>query len=166
MSGGHQPKKSDYYYEGGGSLDDLNANLVNTWTRQLTPESEQSAQRARKLSSLPLDDISNKTKRRVFHGHYVLVKPTGLPQPKMIMTSLDVASNLLGLGCNHDDESTNATTSILESNHFLEYVSGNRTLQESWATPYALSIMGDRYTDNCPFATGDGYGVRTALCFV
>lgn len=34
---------------------------------------------------------------------------------------------------------------------------------KSWATPYALSIMGKRYTNNCPFGSGDGYGDGRAI---
>ena len=34
---------------------------------------------------------------------------------------------------------------------------------ETWATPYALSIMGKRYTNNCPYGTGDGYGDGRAI---
>jgi len=33
----------------------------------------------------------------------------------------------------------------------------------TWATPYALSIMGKRYTSNCPFGTGEGYGDGRAI---
>jgi serine/tyrosine/threonine adenylyltransferase len=33
----------------------------------------------------------------------------------------------------------------------------------AWATPYALSIMGTRYTSNCPYGTGDGYGDGRAM---
>jgi hypothetical protein len=31
------------------------------------------------------------------------------------------------------------------------------------ATPYALSIMGTPYTNNCPFGTGEGYGDGRAV---
>ncbi|KAH8059272.1 hypothetical protein JL721_9368 [Aureococcus anophagefferens] len=34
---------------------------------------------------------------------------------------------------------------------------------ESWATPYALSIMGEPQTRNCPFGTGNGYGDGRAV---
>ena len=34
---------------------------------------------------------------------------------------------------------------------------------QTWATPYALSIMGRRYTNNCPYGTGDGYGDGRAI---
>jgi len=34
---------------------------------------------------------------------------------------------------------------------------------ETWATPYALSIMGKRLSSNCPYGTGDGYGDGRAI---
>ena len=37
------------------------------------------------------------------------------------------------------------------------------TSLRSWATPYALSIMGQPYTDNCPFGNGNGYGDGRAI---
>lgn len=149
MSG--QLKNDSAYYEGG-SLDSLNSALVNSWVRQLTPESSESATRARNLSNLSDATDDNRNKRRVFHGHYVIVKPTGLRQPRLILYSPDVAENLLQL-----------KPEQIESEDFLKLVSGNLTLQESWATPYALSIMGERYTNNCPFGTGDGYGDGRAV---
>jgi len=33
----------------------------------------------------------------------------------------------------------------------------------TWATPYALSIMGKHMTSNCPYGTGEGYGDRRAM---
>jgi len=51
-----------------------------------------------------------------------------------------------------DDAGMNAEKSIEKTN-----------LIETWATPYALSIMGKRYTNNCPFGTGDGYGDGRAI---
>lgn len=139
-------------YPAGGPLDSLNSSLVNSWVRQLTSESEDNKQRSRKLSNLP-DNDTNKSKRRVFNGHYVLVTPTGLPHPKLVVYSRDVACNVLQLA-----PTAAAVSEIVESPDFLQFVSGNLTLQETWATPYALSIMGERYTNNCPFGTG-GKGV-------
>jgi uncharacterized protein YdiU (UPF0061 family) len=103
------------------------------------------------LSNLP-DTDDNRNKRRVFNGHYVLVQPTGLPNPRMVTYSKDVAKNVLKM-----------TKTQVESDDFLQFVSGNLTLQEAWATPYALAIMGERYTNNCPFGTGDGYGDGRAI---
>jgi len=36
-------------------------------------------------------------------------------------------------------------------------------LGDTWATPYALSIMGTPYTSNCPYKTGNGYGDGRAI---
>ena len=33
----------------------------------------------------------------------------------------------------------------------------------TWATPYALSIMGKRQDSNCPFGNGNGYGDGRAI---
>lgn len=33
----------------------------------------------------------------------------------------------------------------------------------SWATPYALSIMGNPQYQNCPFGNGNGYGDGRAI---
>jgi uncharacterized protein YdiU (UPF0061 family) len=74
------------------------------------------------------------------------------PAPRLIMCSEDVACRLLEL-----------TKDQVASDDFLQFVSGNLVLQETWATPYALSIMGERYTNNCPFGTGDGYGDGRAI---
>lgn len=129
----------------------INQALENSWVRTLTPEKDENLQRARKLSNLP-DTDDNRNKRRVFNGHFVRVSPTGLPNPRMVMYSKDVAKNLLKM-----------TRAQVESDDFLQLVSGNSTLQETWATPYALAIMGEQYTNNCPFGTGDGYGDGRAI---
>ena len=56
------------------------------------------------------------------------------------------------------------TKEQVESPEFVhQLVSGNLILGETWATPYALSIMGKRYTSNCPFGTGNGYGDGRAI---
>jgi len=62
------------------------------------------------------------------------------------------------------------------SEEFVRYFSGDVGVLEgygenqegaegvmTWATPYALSIMGKRYTSNCPFGTGEGYGDGRAI---
>ena len=53
-----------------------------------------------------------------------------------------------------------ATTSTTDGNG--EEMEGVNEI-ETWATPYALSIMGKRYTNNCPYGTGDGYGDGRAI---
>jgi uncharacterized protein YdiU (UPF0061 family) len=55
------------------------------------------------------------------------------------------------------------TKEQVESDDFVQWVSGNLVLEETWATPYALSIMGTRYTSNCPYQTGNGYGDGRAI---
>ena len=94
----------------------------------------------------------NQTKRPVLNGHYVLVRPTGLNQPHLLLTSESVAKEWLGL-----------TTAQVDSDDFVQWVSGNLHVGPSWATPYALSIMGTRYTHNCPFGDGTGYGDGRAI---
>ena len=129
--------------------------LDNSWPRDLSPETSENLEKSRKIERL-LPDDDNRSKRPVFNGHYVLVKPTGLKNPKRILVSDDVAYNLLNL-----------SPEEVESDDFVRFVSGNLVLDdgkaETWATPYALSIMGSRYTNNCPYGTGNGYGDGRAI---
>lgn len=129
----------------------VTARLENSWIAQLQPETEENLGKSRNQSGLDEND-TNQTKRPVFNGHYVPVRPTGLSNPRLVLWSKDVAINVLGLDNDH-----------VESGDFLNYVSGNEAIGESWATPYALSIMGTRYTNNCPYGTGDGYGDGRAV---
>jgi serine/tyrosine/threonine adenylyltransferase len=135
-----------------GLLKDVAQSLDNSWVRQLSPETEMNRLKSQSYESLSpkLDD--NRTKRPVYNGHYVLVKPTGIPNPRLVLYSKDVAENLLKL----TEEQSN-------SEDFVNFVSGNLVLGETWATPYALSIMGNRYYNNCPYGTGDGYGDGRAI---
>jgi uncharacterized protein YdiU (UPF0061 family) len=55
------------------------------------------------------------------------------------------------------------TPEQVESEEFVQWIAGNTVLGETWATPYALSIMGKRYTNNCPYGTGNGYGDGRAI---
>lgn len=131
-------------------LSSIQARLDNTWVRQLSPETPDNLQRSRKREGLvDLDD--NRTKRPVFNGHYVLVRPTGLTDPQLILLSQDMADTL------------QLTDAELASPDFTNYVSGNLHLGDSWATPYALSIVGTKYSSNCPYGTGDGYGDGRAI---
>jgi uncharacterized protein YdiU (UPF0061 family) len=125
--------------------------LDNSWPRELSPETEENFKKSIAFAHLD-KDTDNRTKRPVFNGHYVPVKPTGLKGPKRVLVSDDVAYNLLKL-----------SPEQVESDEFLQWVSGNLVLEESWATPYALSIMGTRYTSNCPYGTGNGYGDGRAI---
>jgi hypothetical protein len=108
--------------------------LDNSWPRELSPETPENLNKSRDQEHLTHDD-DNRTKRPVFNGHFVLVPPTGLRKPEKILVSQDVARNLLGL-----------TDEQINSDDFVQLVSGNLLLGETWATPYALSIMGTRYT--------------------
>jgi hypothetical protein len=125
--------------------------LDNSWPRLLSPETPENLQKSRLQERLTEHD-DNRTKRPVFNGHYVLVKPTGLKDPKLLLVSKDVAHNLLQL-----------SDAQMDSEDFVQFVSGNVGLEESWATPYALSIMGTRYQSNCPYGTGNGYGDGRAI---
>jgi uncharacterized protein YdiU (UPF0061 family) len=133
-------------------LKPIQEKLANSWVRQLNPETRENLQKSRNVSGLS-DADDNRTKRPVYNGHYVLVQPTPLRQPRLLLHSPQVAQ-LLQLS---DDQ--------IRSTEFVDWVSGNLLLhpQETWATPYALSIMGTRYTSNCPYGTGDGYGDGRAI---
>lgn len=96
----------------------------------------------------------NQVSRPVKNGHYVFVDPTPLRKPRLVLHSRDMASTL------------KLTEEDVASEEFLSYFSGNVSWIEdskTWATPYALSIMGTRYVSNCPFGTGDGYGDGRAI---
>lgn len=124
--------------------------LDNSWVRTLSAESDANLLKSRRREGLSETD-DNRNKRPVFNGHYVLVEPTGIKQPRLMLLSQDVADML------------KLTHEQVQSNDFVEWVSGNKVLGETWATPYALSIMGTRYTSNCPYGTGDGYGDGRAI---
>ena len=52
------------------------------------------------------------------------------------------------------------------SETFVRFFSGDSDAipgMKTWATPYALSIMGQKHTSNCPFGTGEGYGDGRAI---
>ena len=128
--------------------------LDNSWIQQLSPEDPENERR-----SLSLRGPSHPG-RPVFNGHYVRVRPSPLPRPSLVLHSPDV---LLQLGFSPSDAF---------SEPFLRFFSGDvdgafRGIDappvDSWATPYALSIMGRRYLHNCPYGTGDGYGDGRAI---
>mmetsp|Transcript_8692 Transcript_8692/g.13575 ORF Transcript_8692/g.13575 Transcript_8692/m.13575 type:complete len:688 (+) Transcript_8692:108-2171(+) len=129
-----------------------NIQFDNSWITQLTRETTENLEKSKSYEGIDADDNTNKQRRPIYNGHYVIVKPTGLTDPQLVLLSNDVAKNELGL-----------TESQVESDDFLQYVSGNASPTASWATPYALSIMGTRYTNNCPYGTGNGYGDGRAI---
>jgi len=145
----------------------LGQHLDYSWIHQLSPEEDASKHNPDK----------NNKKRPVKNGHYVQVTPKPLKNPKLVAYSSDLTKNVLQLS----DEQ-------VHSPEFLDFFSGNgkkafldcnsdnnndnNTSDEpfalfqplqAWATPYALSIMGTRYTSNCPFGTGEGYGDGRAI---
>lgn len=133
------------------TMEKLDLKFDNSWIEQLSPESPGNLEKSRNSEGLPSTD-NNHTKRQVFNGHYVLVEPTGIKDPKLLLISQDMAQRL------------SLSENDVHSQDFLDYVSGNKPLKGgSWATPYALSIMGTRYTNNCPYGTGNGYGDGRAI---
>ena len=119
------------------SLEQLAKNADHSWLQQLNkdPETDRHA--------------PNKESRQVRSGHYVRVLPTPLPKPKYIIHSKAMAETL---GISEAD---------VQSERFIRFFSGDQSQipgLESWATPYALSIMGSRHVNNCPFGNGNGYG--------
>ena len=137
-------------------LAELQAALNNSWIQQLSSETPENLQKSRQRENLPATD-DNRSRRPVYNGHYVIVQPTGLPSPRFVLWSDSVAKEMLHLDYDHRLEEL--------PDVILAWLSGNRVLapNSSWATPYALSIMGTRYTNNCPYGTGHGYGDGRAI---
>lgn len=133
--------------------------VANSWIHQLSPETAENLQASLKRERIdPKDNARlNQVKRPVHNGHFVPVDPTPLPSPRLVLYSHDVAHNLLRW-----------TPEQVASDEFVQWLSGG-TIHDShlvpvgWATPYALSIMGTRYYNNCPYGTGDGYGDGRAI---
>lgn len=158
----------------------IRQNINNTWVSQLSSETPENFEKSLKIARLPLDhNYDNRSQRPVLNGHYVMVQPTGLNDPRLLLVSKDVAEQMLGLA---------REQAYMDSPEFLQWVSGNlvilgngdvnnssesnhyqqgkeqqRAAAAGWATPYALSIIGERYTSNCPYGTGDGYGDGRAI---
>lgn len=96
----------------------------------------------------------NHTAREVFSGHFVPVRPKPLPKPRLVIHSAAMAE---ALGLSADE---------VASESFLAFFSGEQNrvpALRSWCTPYALSIMGEEYTHQCVFGTGNGYGDGRAM---
>lgn len=127
------------------TLNDL-AKLVDySYINTLTPDPEASK------------DGVDHNPREVFSGHYVLVNPTPISNPKYITHSTTFFQEL-GL-----------SDTLAQSKDFMQMFSGDtsnlpKPLQkQGWATGYALSINGSEYYDQCPFRTGNGYGDGRAI---
>jgi uncharacterized protein YdiU (UPF0061 family) len=149
--------------------------LSNSWISHLSSETPENYEKSLSFQArLQSGGRQKHPGRPIYNGHYVLVPPTPLKNPKLVIHSPQVSS-MLGI---KDEE--------VYSEAFVKYFSGDvegafendeadttdadakqpqQQQQEiqTWATPYALSIMGSRYTNNCPFGTGDGYGDGRAI---
>ena len=129
----------------GGNLAALALKFDNTWVRYLNADPEHKR------------NAPNKKSRQVRSGHYVPVRPTPLPEVCYVAHSSAMA-NALDVG---DEEA--------QSEDFIKFFGGHFDVVEnadgaaSWATPYALSIMGSPQSQNCPFGTGNGYGDGRAI---
>ena len=146
--------------------DSVQQRIVNSWIQQLDTETTDNYQKSLLESRLSVQDNKNQTKRQVFNGHYVLVAPTPLPNPRLLLYSTDVAEQL-GFSSEqiHETSSSSSSSSSSNDNDFVRFVSGHSLdfPTPGWATPYALSIMGTRYTNNCPYGTGNAYGDGRAV---
>lgn len=120
--------------------------LVNSWPRLLYGETTENYEKSLRQEGLTVETNTNQTRRPIFNGHYVLVRPTGLGKPRLVLSNPELLHSILGL--------TREQIDADESSSFAAWVSGNLNVGESWATPYALSIMGTRYSNNCPYGTG------------
>jgi uncharacterized protein YdiU (UPF0061 family) len=115
----------------------------HSWTRHLTPDPENERR------------APNRSSREVKSGHFVRVKPTPLRNPRVALYSAAMVGNL---GIAEDD--------VVGSTRFAKFFSGDADAvpgMDTWATPYALSIMGKRQFQNCPFGNGNGYGDGRAV---
>jgi len=149
--------------------------LNHSWLNHLSPEDPTNLEKSLARSG---GGGRGGPGRPVFNGHYVSVRPTPLKNPKLVIHSPQMLEEL---GFRTDE---------VESESFIKYFSGDvdgafenymtdamdeddagmsaeklaeKKEIETWATPYALSIMGRRYTNNCPYGTGDGYGDGRAI---
>jgi len=125
-----------------GDLSLLGERADHSWMDQLNEDPE-AAQHA-----------PNRAMRQVRSGHYVPVKPMPLSKPRLVIHSPAVAADL---GISEDEVKTDRFTAFFSGD--IDRVDGMR----SWATPYALSIMGDPQYHNCPFGNGNGYGDGRAI---
>lgn len=124
------------------SLQKFGEQTEQSWVQQLSADPETQA------------NAPNRRSRQVRSGHYVRVLPSPLPDPELVIHSPQVA-RLLGIS---EEE--------VKSEAFIAFFSGDQSRVdslESWCTPYALAIMGQRLVNNCPFGNGNGYGDGRAI---
>jgi uncharacterized protein YdiU (UPF0061 family) len=98
----------------------------------------------------------NRSPRSVSSGHFVLVRPTPLPKPELVLTSSAMCETL------------QLDRDVCSSEDFLKLFSGGSLdgvpgFEMSWATPYALSIYGQEIVPNGAGPRGDGYGDGRAI---
>ena len=154
-------------------LSNISENFDHSWVSQLSSETKEN--RLKSKQKTPQDNgISNDVKRPVYNGHFVPVRPAPLSNPRLIIHSPDMAQEL---NLHLDDVQSEAFVKFFSGDvdgafkvreETKDQAEGNADIDinvdvQTWATPYALSIMGRRYTSNCPFGTGDGYGDGRAI---
>eukprot|EP00979_Chaetoceros_neogracilis_P014738 scaffold4849_cov257-Chaetoceros_neogracile.AAC.1 len=145
-------------------LTTLNDRFDHSWVQNLNTETVENRLKSKKLSRQD-DGVSNNVKRPVYNGHWVSVKPDPLIKPRLVIHSPEMVDEL------------RLSEEIILSDAFVKYFSGDvigafddhdaaddaKDKVQTWATPYALSIMGRRYDSNCPFGDGTGYGDGRAI---
>jgi serine/tyrosine/threonine adenylyltransferase len=142
-------------------LSNLSDRFQHSWVETLSPETEDNRKKSKDVAGLWDDGVSNNVKRPVYNGHYVPVRPKPLKNPRLVIHSPEMAEEL---GLTPEEVSSEAFTKFFSGDvigAFEDHENKNKV--KTWATPYALSIMGKRYTSNCPYGTGDGYGDGRAI---
>lgn len=156
-------------------LEVLSASLDNSLLRDLERDPQCAA------------NYPNKGMREVHSGHYVLVPPSPLPLPYLVIHSVSMATELgfSDAHCISEDFlrffsgdvnvatpapmasalahlTTTATVPGTSAGH--DHRGSNSAAVQTWSTPYALSIYGNfRNNEQCPFRNGCGYGDGRAV---
>ncbi|KAL3823432.1 hypothetical protein ACHAXA_010192 [Cyclostephanos tholiformis] len=142
------------------AMRDFYNSLSNSWIDMLSAESPENYERSLSKAGGSRGQ-SQHPGRPVYNGHYVEVRPTPLKNPTLVIHSQETMNELRCFEFGSH-----------ESTSFVRYFGGDvdvdgddgrNEVVRTWATPYALSIMGRRYTNNCPYGTGDGYGDGRAI---
>mmetsp|Transcript_16302 Transcript_16302/g.42317 ORF Transcript_16302/g.42317 Transcript_16302/m.42317 type:complete len:604 (-) Transcript_16302:261-2072(-) len=123
-------------------MDQLGKHADHSWVRELSADPAAGAHHP------------NTTMRSVKSGHYVPVPPTPIPDPRLLIYSSRMAA-ALGI-----------SVEVCQSEAFVAFFAGNMEAcpgMISWATPYALAIMGTPMVQQCPFRDGTGYGDGRAV---
>lgn len=117
--------------------------LDNSWVAKLTQDPDAAA------------NAPNTQAREVRAGHFVLVSPTPLPQPVLVATSREMAEEL---GLRESDLQERSAVRLLSGD-----VAAVPSFNVTWATPYALSIYGQKVIPGGSGKEGDGYGDGRAI---